>query len=57
MENVEKLGKPEKTNETLKNIMIHAIMIDKIENRWGNAWQNKMHSLLRDQDPDSQNKV
>jgi hypothetical protein len=33
MENVEKLSKPDKTNETLKNIMIHVIMIDKIENR------------------------
>ena len=47
-----------KTNESLKSIMIHVIMIDKVENRWGDAWKkNKMHSLLRDQDPDSQNKV
>jgi hypothetical protein len=46
MENVEKWSKPEKTNESLKNIMTHVIMIDKIENRWGNAWKQKTKCTL-----------
>jgi hypothetical protein len=45
MENVERWSKPEKTNESLKSIMIHVIMIDKVENRWGDAWKKTKCTL------------